>query len=183
MAISARSTPASAARRSRVGDIDLGRGFEARADAALLRSISSAPVTTRRTARTFRHFSASASSRQSPGISGNCRRCTESFSPGKRFSHASSMVKQSIGASQAVSAPNTMSSTVERRAARRAVVRIAIERVLADVEIEGGEIVDAEIEQRMEDALEVEGVVAGAHDRHRARRAAPAYSARAPACR
>ena len=55
-----------------------------------------------------------------------------------------------------------MSSTVKRSAARDARIRIAIERVLADVEIEGGEIVDAEIEQRVEYALEVEGVVAGA---------------------
>ena len=73
------------------------------------------------------------------------------------------MVKQSMGASQAVSAANSLSSTVMRRAPRQAVVRIAIERVLADIEIEGGEIVDGEIEQRMEDTLEVVRRVALAH--------------------
>ncbi len=73
------------------------------------------------------------------------------------------MVKQSMGASQAVSAEKIAIEHGERRAACHAVVRIAIKRVLADIEIEGGEIVDGEIEQRMEDALEVEFVVAGAH--------------------
>src|SRR5262249_57937619 len=38
-----------------------------------------------------------------------------------------------------------------------------IERVLADVEVEGREVVNGEIEQCMEDALEVEFVVARAH--------------------
>ena len=51
----------------------------------------------------------------------------------------------------------------QRCAARRRVVRIAIERVLADVEIEGREIVDAEIQQSMEAPLEVELRIAGAH--------------------
>src|SRR5262249_35255300 len=46
------------------------------------RSISSAPVTTRRTMRTLRHFSASASSRPAAGISGNCSRCTEASGDG-----------------------------------------------------------------------------------------------------
>ncbi len=47
-----------------------------------LRSISSAPVTTRRTARTFSHLAISLSSRHSAGRSGNSRRCTDSPAPG-----------------------------------------------------------------------------------------------------
>ena len=46
------------------------------------RSISSAPVTTRRTRLIFSHFSASASSRQDLGTSGNSSRCTEPSSEG-----------------------------------------------------------------------------------------------------
>ena len=62
----------------------------------------------------------------------------------------------SMGASQAVSAPNTLIEHGEGRAPRQAVIRIAIKRVLAHVEIEGRKIVDAEIEQSVEHALEVE---------------------------
>ena len=77
------------------------------------RSISSAPVTTRRTLRTLRHFSASASSRQAAGTSGNSSRCTE-VAAGSRASQASSAVKQSIGASQVTVQRNSWSSTVRQ---------------------------------------------------------------------
>ncbi len=50
--------------------------------ACCARAISSAPVTTRRTVRTLRHFSASASSRQAAGTSGNVSRCTEPSADG-----------------------------------------------------------------------------------------------------
>ena len=63
---------------------------------------------------------ASLSSRQEPGTSGNVRRCTLSsaapVAPG-RASHASSAVKQRMGASQAVRQENRVCITVrtERR--------------------------------------------------------------------
>ena len=76
------------------------------------RSISSAPVITRRTLRTLRHFSASASSRQAAGTCGNSSRCTEPSALGWRASHASSAVNGSIGASQVTVARNSWSSTV-----------------------------------------------------------------------
>ena len=81
------------------------------------RSISSAPVTTRRACRTASHFAASAGSSHSTGVSGKSTRCTELSSPGKRSSQTSSMVKTSIGASHVTSRWNSASSTV--RAARR----------------------------------------------------------------
>ena len=99
------------------------------------RSTSSAPVTTRRRLRSLRHFSASASSRQDAGTSGNDSRCTDAAA-GSRASHASSAVKHSIGASQVTVQRNRWSSTVRQALARQRGIRIAIERVLADVEIE-----------------------------------------------
>ena len=114
------------------------------------RSISSAPVTTRRTARTFRHFSASASSRQSAGMLGELPKMHRALVAGEAVEpgllHGEAEHRGKPGGERA-------EQTVEhgqRRAPRQAVVRIAIERVLADVEIEGREIVDAEIEQRVE---------------------------------
>ena len=53
----------------------------------------------------------------------------------------------------------------QRGAARDAVLRIAIERVFSDIQIESREIVDAEIQQRMEHALEVVDDIAVAHER------------------
>ncbi len=71
------------------------------------RSISIAPVTTRRTWRTLRHFSASASLRQAAGMSGNSSRCTERvLRIRSRASQASSAVNGSIGASQVTVARN-----------------------------------------------------------------------------
>ncbi len=82
------------------------------------------------------HFSASASSRHAAGVSGKSTRCTELSSPGNRSSQTSSIVKTRIGASHVVSRWNRMSSTV--RAARRwsRSAGVAVERVLADVEVE-----------------------------------------------
>jgi hypothetical protein len=51
-----------------------------------------------------------------------------------------------------------------RAARRRGLVGgVAVERVLADVEVEGREVDRAEVEELAEHALEVEGVVAAAH--------------------
>ena len=50
-----------------------------------------------------------------------------------------------------------------RRTAARAVGGVAIERVLADVEVEGRKITRRELEERAEDALEVVGRVAFPH--------------------
>ena len=70
------------------------------------------------------------------GITGHSSRCTDPAS-GKRVPHTSSLVNTSTGASQRTSAWNRVSSTV--RYARRFVERrrVAIEAVLADIEIEG----------------------------------------------
>ncbi len=68
------------------------------------RRSSSAPVTALRTRRTVPHFSASASSRQSSGTAGMSVRWIDVPGP-CRSSHASSMVKGRIGASQAVRWP------------------------------------------------------------------------------
>ena len=64
------------------------------------RSTSRAPVTTRRTRRTFAQRSASAGSRHAAGVSRKVWRWTEPVSEGFRASHASSAVKARIGASQ-----------------------------------------------------------------------------------
>ena len=64
------------------------------------RSISSAPVTTRRTVRIAFHLAANASSRQPAGVSGKSCRWTEPSSDGKRDSQVSSAVKLRMGASQ-----------------------------------------------------------------------------------
>ena len=105
------------------------------------RSISSAPVTTRRTWRTLRHFSASASSRQAAGTSGNSLEMHRGVvDADSARSQASSAVKHSIGASQVTVQRNSWSITVSAalRVTRRD--RIAVERVLADVEIERREV-------------------------------------------
>ena len=79
----------------------------------LARSISSAPVTTRRTRLISFHTFASASSRHAGGIAGNGSRWTEA-APGNRDCQASSAVKHSIGASQVTMARKTWSSTVRQ---------------------------------------------------------------------
>ena len=126
------------------------------------RSTSSAPVTTLRTARIFRHFSASASSRHSAGTSGNCSRWTETAA-GLRESQASSAVKGSIGASQVTRQSNSLRMTARLARRRRRRRRVAIERVLADIEVEGRQLDIRKIDERAGDALELEGVVAFAH--------------------
>src|ERR1700733_131729 len=77
------------------------------------RSISSAPVTTRRRLRSRSHFFAKASSRQDDGTLGKVSRWTD-IAAGSRASHASSAVKQSIGASQVTVQQNKWSSTVRQ---------------------------------------------------------------------
>ena len=74
-------------------------------------------------------------------------------------------MKQVIGASHAVRNENSSAITV--RAARRRSVfgRVAVDRVLADVEIEGREIDRAEIVQLGRDGVEVEVVDRLAHHR------------------
>ena len=141
MQTSARSTSDERGEQLRVGDVHDRRRLQRRADALCARSISSAPVTTRRTRRTLRHFSASASSRQDAGISGNSFEMhRDASSPDSARSHASSAVKDSIGASQVTVQRNSLVDHGERGLARRRRDRIAVERVLADVEIERREV-------------------------------------------
>ncbi len=132
-------------RYARVLDIDLGRGLQAGADPLLAAFDLERAGDDAAQARTLSHFSASASSRHSAGMSGNSRRCTLSSRDGKRVSQASSAVKHRIGASQAVRHENSWSSTVRAARRRTESVRIAIERVLADVEIEGRQVHRAEV--------------------------------------
>ncbi len=108
----------SAARRRGVLDMDDRRRLEAGADAPARRSISSAPVTTRRMRQIAAHSAASASSRQAAGVAGKSSRCTELSSPGCRASQTSSMVNGRTGASQVVSRANTWAITA-RQARRR----------------------------------------------------------------
>ena len=122
-------------------------------------------MTTRRTRRTCVPFFAPAPRRASRRGSAE----TAADAPSRRFavttaSQASSMVKGRIGASQVDQAIEQLVDHGRARLAPHARDRVAIERILADVEIEGRKLDGHEIDQRARDALEVEGVVAGAHD-------------------
>ena len=75
-----------------------------------------------------------------------------------RASQASSAVKQVIGASQAVRKENSSAITVRAARRRKRIGRVAVDRVLADVEVEGREIDGAEIVQLGRDRVEVEVV-------------------------
>ena len=77
------------------------------------------------------------------------------LSPGKRASHTSSQVKHRIGANQVTRQWKSWSKTVRQARRRSDAIRIAIERVLADIEIEGRQIDVHEILQRMEHAPEI----------------------------
>ena len=108
------------------------------------RSSSSMPVAVARVARSAAQRSASASSRHSAGSTGKSCRCTLSVSLGKRDSQASSAVKASTGASQAQRQRCSTSSTVRALRRRWLSGRVAVQRVLADVEVEGREVGAAE---------------------------------------
>ena len=180
---SAKSTSTATGEQLGIGDIDEGRRFERGADAlgrpfdleragddaAQIAQPLPLPCQRRRRARMT----------APPGK----LRDGPSDAAGSRASHASSAVKQSIGASQVTVARNRWSSTVRHalRVDRR--IRVAIERVLADIEIERRQIDGHEGVERGEDALVVEIGVGRAHQRDRARRADAASAARAPACR
>ena len=98
-----------------------------------------APVTANRRARIVSHLRASASSRHSAGIAGKSSRWTERLS-GSREAQASSAVKTSTGASHTVAARKMCSIASSALEAPRARGRVAIERVLADVEVKGGQV-------------------------------------------
>src|ERR1700751_4878053 len=76
------------------------------------RSISSAPVTTRRTARIVSHFAASASSRKSARPSGKVSKCTDGGPCGRYMNQASSAVKLMMGASHLKIASQRISTVV-----------------------------------------------------------------------
>ena len=87
MAISARSIARERRQRASASAMNtLGAASSEEPMRFSRRSISSAPVTTRRTSRILSHLAASASSRHSAGTSGNRRRCTDEPSPGCRSS-------------------------------------------------------------------------------------------------
>ena len=117
MQTSAKSTEARAARSAASARWTAGAASRLAPMRFSRRSISSAPVTTRRTRRIASHLAARRASCQSRGVAGKSSRCTELSSPGKRVSQTSSMVKGSIGASQVTRRWKRASSTV--RAARR----------------------------------------------------------------
>ena len=77
MAISAMSMPAMASRSAASVTDTTGAASREAPIVFCARAISSAPVTTRRTFFTRSHFAASAAFFQSPGIAGNCSRCTD----------------------------------------------------------------------------------------------------------
>src|SRR5262249_36373698 len=88
IATSARSTPSSAEKSSRSATWITGAASNEEPMRFCARSVSSAPVTTRRTSRTLRHFSASASLRHCVGTGGKLSRCTEPSGEGARRSPA-----------------------------------------------------------------------------------------------
>ena len=147
------------------------------------RSTSSAPVTTRRTRRMSLPLRGrAAASSQSAGVSGKSTRWTELSSPGKRSSQTSSMVKGRIGASQVDEPVEERVEHGARGAAARAVGGVAVERVLADVEVEGREVDGARTgTARWNTPLEVVGRVARRAPRGRARPAGAGPSGRARA--
>ena len=127
------------------------------------RSISSAPVTTRRTVRTLRHFSASASLRHSAGT---VRKQLEMHRAVLR--RIARQPRLLGGERQHRREPRHRAAeqVVDHRqagAARQRRDRIAIERVLADVEIEGREVDGHEGVERGDDALVVEVRIVLAH--------------------
>ena len=83
--------------------------------------------------------------------------------PDSARSQASSAVKHSIGASQVTVQRNSWSITVSAALRVGDEIGIAIERVLADVEIERREVDGHELAERREDALVVELGVGLAH--------------------
>jgi hypothetical protein len=145
------------------------------------RSISSAPVTTRRTSRTFSHFSAPAPSRQSAGSVGNSRRCTDGLARvrSSQALHGEDEDRREPGGE----ASNTLLEHGERRRGADRRDRVAVERVLADVEVEGREVDIHEVRQRRDDALVVVARRRPRARRHRASAAGAASAARARACR
>ena len=127
------------------------------------RSTSSAPVTTRRTRRTLRHFSASLSSRQVFGTSGNSSRCTEPsrarIAREPRFLRRERQHRREPGHG---AAEHLVEHGQAGLAGRRG-IGVAVERVLAHVEIERRQIDGHERVQRGEDALVVELAIGLAH--------------------
>ena len=146
------------------------------------RSISSAPVTTRRTLRTLRHFSASASSRQDAGSSGNNSRCTEPSV--RRIAREPGLLggERQHGRQPGHRGAKQLIEHGQARLAGHRGDRIAVERVLADVEVERRKVRGHEGVERGEDALVVELGIGPAHLARRARPAGAASAARAPAC-
>ena len=128
------------------------------------RSSSSAPVTTRRRLRSFRHFSASASSRQ------RCRHVRKGFQmhrlrrriarqPGFLGGEAQHRRKPGHRAAEQMIEHGEAGLARDRR------IRIAIERILADIEIERRQIDGHEGVERGENALVVEIGVSRADER------------------
>ncbi len=113
---SAGSTPSKAASRASSARPTQGAASSAEPIRFSRRSTSRAPVTTASTDCTRAHRSASTSLRQAGGVSGKTR---SAFGPasGNRVVQASSVVKQAIGDSHAVSRWKQASITV--RQARR----------------------------------------------------------------
>ena len=148
MQTSAKSTEASAARRAASATWTTGAASRLAPMRLSRRSISSAPVTTRRTRRMPSHFAARRGVVPVARGGGevDCR-WTELSSPGKRASQTSSMVKGSIGASQVTRRWKSASSTVRAARRRGLVGGVAVERVLADVEVEGREVDGGELEE------------------------------------
>ena len=129
------------------------------------RSTSSAPVTTRRRSRSSSQRAASAGSRQAAGTSAKqfemdaaARRVAVPREPGLLGGEAQDRREP---ARQAVEGAVHHGP---RRAPRRVVGRVAIEPVLADVEIERRQIDRAEIMQRGEHRVEI--VIARSHCAH-----------------
>ena len=128
------------------------------------RSTSSAPVTTRRARRIASRFAASPGSSHSPASPGN-RAGAPSSPPGEALEpdllHGERQHRREPG-------DEPVEERVEHRPGRppaRAGRRVAVERVLADVEVERRQVDGAELEELLEHALEVVGGVAGAHRR------------------
>ena len=151
MQISARSRPFIAARYSGA-TWTCGAACRLEPMRFSARSSSSAPVTTRRRSRTVFHLSPSAASSQRVGDRGIERADARSrprrpARPWGAHSQASSAVKQVIGASHAVRKREQLGHHRARGAPAQRLGRVAVDRVLADVEIEGREIDRAEIVQ------------------------------------
>ena len=136
MQTSAKSTEASAARRASSATWTTGAASRLAPMRFSRRSTSSAPVTTRRTRRIASHLAARAASCQSRGVGRKSSRCTELSSPGKRvepdFLHGE-------GEHGGEPGDEAVEEGVEHGAggaAARAGRGVAVEGVLADVEVE-----------------------------------------------